>query len=350
VRDPVRPRQMIDRVQGNDVADHRISAAVARELGLDRGDRAVAGHTEPRSMALIAIGRRRQEVLATCLDPLHRPPEPSRHRRQQHVLGIHVPLGAEAAADVRRDDPYLLFREAQGCSDRRAHGERHLGRRPDRQPAVGRLRLGEDAARLDRHRPDTRHVEPRFDDHLRLGEAADDVADGSVGRPGGVVGPLVEDPRRARRQCRVDGDRRGQHVVANVDHGGAVGGAIDVVGDHHRDGLAGVARLRARDRRLCVRPEPGRWHERRHRRHALRQLGDRENRDDSRQRQRAVRVDSENAGVGVGTSHDGRVQQIGKAQVVHVATPSGEETTIFAAFDGKADRRGHEIVVKVVAV
>jgi hypothetical protein len=117
-------------MQGNDAADHRIGAAVARELGLDRGDRAVAGDTEPRSMALIAIGRRRQEVLATCLDPLHRPPEPSRHRRQQHVLGIHVPLGAEAAADVRRDDPYLLFREAQGCSDRRAHSERHLGRRP----------------------------------------------------------------------------------------------------------------------------------------------------------------------------------------------------------------------------
>jgi hypothetical protein len=44
------------------------------------------------------------------------------------------------------------------------------------------------------------------------------------------------------------------------------------------------------------------------------------------------------------------VQQIGKAQVVHVTTPSGEERTIFAAFDGKADRRGHEIVVKVVAV
>jgi len=148
-------------------------------------------------------------VLATRLDPLHRPPEPARHRRQQNVLGIDVPLGAEAAADVRRDHPHLLVREPQGRRDRRAHGERYLRRRPDRQPAVRRLGLDQDAAWLDRHRGDAGHVESRLDHHVRFGEAAGDVTDGAVGRPGGVVGPLVEDPRRARRERRLDGGHRG---------------------------------------------------------------------------------------------------------------------------------------------
>jgi hypothetical protein len=63
-----------------------------------------------------------------------------------------------------------------------------------------------------------------------------------------------------------------------------------------------------------------------------------------------VRVDAKNAGVGVRASHDRRVQEIGQSQVVDVAALPGEKTTILAAFDGKADGRAHEIVVKVVAV
>jgi len=47
---------------------------------------------------LIAIGRRREEVLAPGLDPLHRPAEPARDHRDQHLLGIRVALDAEAAA------------------------------------------------------------------------------------------------------------------------------------------------------------------------------------------------------------------------------------------------------------
>ena len=265
MRDPVRPRQMVDRVQRDHVADHRIGAAVARELRLDRGNRAVAGDAEARSMALIAIGRRGHEVLATRLDPFHRPPQAARHRGQQDVLGIDVTLGAEAAADVRRDHADLFFGEAQGRGDRGADGERHLGRRPDRQPTVRSLGLDQHAARLDRHRGHARHGEPRLDDHVRFTEATGDVADHAVGRAGGVVGPLVEHARGAGRERRVDRCDRRQHVVVNVDELGGIGGAINVVGNHHRHCLAGVTSLRPRDRRLSVGPEPGRRHERRHR-------------------------------------------------------------------------------------
>ena len=301
-------------------------------------------------MALVAIGRGRQEMLAARLDPFHRASDAARDSGQQNVLGIDVTLGAEAAADVRRDHAHSLLGEAQGRGDRGAHGERYLGRRPDRQPAVRSVGLHQHAAWLDRHRGHARHAEARLDDHVRLAEAAGDVADDAVGWAGHVVGPLVEDPRRVCRERGVDRGHRGQHVVANVDELGGVGGPIHVVGDHHRHGLAGVAGLRAGDCRLGVGPEPGRRHERRHCRGALRQLGTREDGDHTRLCERPARVDSGDASVRVGTAHDRRVQEVGKAQIVDVATASREKAAIFATLDGQADGRAHEIVVKVVAV
>ena len=126
MRDAVRPGQVVDRIQGDHVADHGIRAAVAGELGLQCGDRAVLGHAEPRSMALVPVGRRRQEVLATGLDPLHGPPQPARHRGQQDVLGIDVTLGAETAPDVGRDHTHLLLGEPECRGDCGAHRERDL--------------------------------------------------------------------------------------------------------------------------------------------------------------------------------------------------------------------------------
>jgi hypothetical protein len=58
-----------------------------------------------------------------------------------------------------------------------------------------------------------------------------------------------------------------------------------------------------------------------------------------------VRVDAEDSGVSR-ASHERRVRG---SQVVDVAALP-VKATILAAFDGKADGRAHEIVVKVVAV
>jgi hypothetical protein len=38
------------------------------------------------------------------------------------------------------------------------------------------------------------------------------------------------------------------------------------------------------------------------------------------------------------------VEEAGQPHVVHVAAAAGEETPVFAAFDGEADRRGHRVV------
>src|SRR5437899_3134057 len=136
-------------------------------------------------MALVAVGRRRQEVPATGLDPLHGPPQPARHGGQQDVLGIDVTLGAETAPDVGRDHTHLLLGEPEGRGDCGAHRERDLSRSPDRQTAIQRLGLHQHAAGLDRHRADAlRQVRDReHRDHagLRHGATRVDLEDAGVG-------------------------------------------------------------------------------------------------------------------------------------------------------------------------
>ena len=295
VRDPEGPGKVVDRVQRDHVTDHGIGATVPGERGLDRGDRAVLGDPEPRLMVLVAVGRRRHEVFAPGLDPLHRTAQPARDCRNQDVFGIDVALGAETAADVGGDHSHLLLGEAERRGDRRADGERHLRRRPHREPAIRRIGLRHDAARLDRHRGDAWHVEPCFDDRIRLGETAGDVTDGAVGRARDVVWPLVEDPRGVFGERSLDGRGRGQALVSDVHGLGRVGRTVDVVRDHHGHRLADVADLRAGDRGLGVGPEPRRGHERRHRRGALRQFGDREDRNDAGQGLRSISIDPDDA-------------------------------------------------------
>src|SRR5439155_1597457 len=99
VRHAVRPGQMIDRVQADHVAQRRVGAVIAREARLDRGERAVATGAEPRAVPLVAVGRRREEVLAPRLDPLHRPGAPGASARSTLAAagrGSHVTRTASA--------------------------------------------------------------------------------------------------------------------------------------------------------------------------------------------------------------------------------------------------------------
>ena len=121
------PDEVIDRVQGDRLAERREGTVVARERGLERDDRAVALHADPRVVHLIAIGRRAQEMLVAGLDPLDRPPEPSRHRRHEDVLGIDVPLHAEAAAHLGNDHADPLLGEPERGGDRAVARQRAPG-------------------------------------------------------------------------------------------------------------------------------------------------------------------------------------------------------------------------------
>ena len=277
---------MVDRVEPDHVAERRIRAVITREACLDCGERPVTPHAEPGVVALIAIGRGREEVFAACLDPLHRAAEPPRDGGDDDFFRIGVPLDAEATADIRRQHANARLGEAQRARDGTANGVGHLRRGPHGEQAIGCRRMRDDAARLDRDAGDPRKIEHRFDDHIRLREPACDVADAALRDARDVVGPVVEDARRGRRPRRVDAGRGGQGLPGDADRLGAVGRVVRVIGDHDGNRLADVTRHRVRERLVMVRAHRRRWHQRRDAGRARRQVTRAQHRDHVGQTQR----------------------------------------------------------------
>ena len=143
-----------------------------------------------------------QELLAPREDDLDRPAGRPRQGRDLR-LEAELALRAEAAAEVRHDDPDPVLRQAERLGDARPHRERHLRRRPDRD--VVALPLGEDRPRLDRHGVRAvGDVAARDDDigagHGGRGVALDDRrARGDVAVAGEVLVGLVGRPGRRGR-------------------------------------------------------------------------------------------------------------------------------------------------------
>ena len=108
VRDVVRPEQRALAVDRDREPVRVVGPGVVQEHVLDAEDAAVARHRDLGIVDLAALLGRRDEVLAPVLDPLHRPSEPLRGPGTSTLLGVeHHDLGAESAADERRDDPHL---------------------------------------------------------------------------------------------------------------------------------------------------------------------------------------------------------------------------------------------------
>ena len=140
--------QAIDRALQVHVLIGRHAAADAREIGADIGD---ARHLERQELARSIERQRRlglhvarrmvgEEHLAAGGDPFHRPADLARRPGDQHVLGIDEVLGAEAAADIGRDEAQTLparrpARGRRGCGWHGCSGSRCgacSGRSPDR--------------------------------------------------------------------------------------------------------------------------------------------------------------------------------------------------------------------------
>src|SRR4029079_6029644 len=85
---------------------------------------------------------------------------------------VDMHFHAEAAADVRREDTYVLLGEAQLVGVHSAHLMRYLSRLVDRQLALARIEGRDDRARLERHAG----VAGKRDDALHRLGAASDVA------------------------------------------------------------------------------------------------------------------------------------------------------------------------------
>ncbi len=166
------------------------------------------------------------EVLHPVLDPLHRLAGEHRGGDRDHVAGVHRHLAAEAAADVRRDDPDLVLGEPDVPGHEREHGAdrvRRLRRHPHRELVVDLVEVRDAAARLDRRHVDARDVDVLLDGDVGLGE-------GAVG--GGPIAPfpvpdvvvllvLLVGAEHGRagleRLLRIDDD--GQRLVLHLDRG-----------------------------------------------------------------------------------------------------------------------------------
>ena len=246
-------------------------------------------------------------------------------------------LDAEAPADVGRNHAHAVLGDVERARHRRAHVEGYLGGGPHRQaPALG-VRRGEHRAALDRHAGNARVDDARFHDHLGLGEAARDVADGRLVGPQVVVSPAIVDAAAAAR-VRRRGD--GQRLVLHAHGLGAVGRAVGVIGHHDGHRFAHVAHALAGHDGVRVRRPARLVDERRHAGPELRRVGHGENGDHARAFERRALVHAHDSRVRVGTAYDGRMQQARQPNVVDVATTTGEEPQVFLALRRDADQGG----------
>ena len=229
-----------------DVEAHREEAPVGRKRDLAGGE-------------IVAPLRIAGEVVHAVGDPLDRAAEAARGFGRERVFAVHEALGAEAAADVRRDHPDLRRVDLQHLvRERVAQAVDALAR--DRQgEALGRGVIGRDDAAGFHEVGDQPVVLDR--DRGAAGRLGEGLLDGGFVAEARIEGDVVRgfapDRRRAvpDRPAQVD-DRR-QHLVVDADRLDAVPCRRDVVGDDEGDGVADV-RARCRGRAPgCAPDAPG---------------------------------------------------------------------------------------------
>src|SRR5438093_13017812 len=93
---------------------------------------------------------RREVSLAALLRPFDRAPERLREMTDQELLGVHLELAPEAAADLRCDHADFVLSEAQVQGDDQLDEVRDLRGRPERELAG--LEFRRDRSRLHRVR------------------------------------------------------------------------------------------------------------------------------------------------------------------------------------------------------
>ena len=290
-----------------------------------------------RLAAAAVVGR--EQILRAGRDPLHRPLEPAREPRDEHLLAIRPALHAEAAADVGRDHANARLVEAEHARQRRADPERRLRRRPHRELAGDGVPAREGAARLHRYAAETlllhgeRHavrgvtegalciaVAPRDGEravvaahrhHLRRARREGTIRIGDA-REGLVVDHEPIDPVR-RRVGRIGDDRRHRNSLGADD----AGGEQRILGDER-------ARRQAHERNRPDRTEV---------------LGG-EHGDHPGSSPRGGGVDRTDARVGVRAPSQDHVQHAPDRQVVDEASPSGQERLVFPAPNRSPDPPG----------
>ncbi len=328
----------------------RVRAGVAQHVGVDRPQPTVGVEAGAHRVVVIARMRAGDEVLAPCLHPLHRPPEPHREQAQRDVLRIHDALHAEAAAHVGRDDAQLVLGQAERLRQRVTCEMRHLRARPEGQLPLGGVPVGDAAASLHRRRGLTVRSKRSLDDDNGAVHGEIDTTVLEAARHEDIARRLLVHGRRGLAHGRLDIDRGGQRLVVDIDEHGAVLGRVAVEGDDGRERLADVTRARPREHRLRRRHVAGRRGSRDEAMPLKRLVGARCDMDDAGGCRCAFRVDSAKAGVRMDAAHEGDVQHARQLEVADVASTPGDQPRVLMPRLACAERRsGHGMLAQSIA-
>ena len=317
-----------------------------RAVGAERGQRvdrkppdaALPVHAQPGADRLVAGMDVADERLHPVDDVLDRPSEKLADRGDRDLVAVDVELDAEPAADVGRDDPDQMLRNAEMARQRVLLVPRRLVAAVHGERALARVVVGDDGAHFERDAAVAGEGEAALDDMRGPVERGFGIPRAERRRKAEIAAELRMDQRGAVVQRPVAHRRGGQRLPRDRDLAGGVLGLGAARGDDGGDRLAlpddAVDRDRVlgrRDHRRQVvhRPPPrladfgdlgARYHPR---------AGDRG--------QRRGRVDPEDPRMRVGASDEGEVEQPGKAEVVGIPAPAEREPSGAAAGYGTPD-------------
>ncbi len=311
---------------------------------------------------VIAAVRVGGERLAALARPLDGAADPARGPGDEQLLGVVEDLRAEAAADVGRDHPQLVLGHVQRERGHEQPDEvRVLRGRVQRVRVAGGVVAAVGGAGLHRVRRDAAVGEVELDDVRGGGERG--VGGGGVAEvpvEADVALGGVPHERRAGGGGVGEAADGGQGLVVDLDEpGGGAGGGLRRR-DHHRDGIADVARHALREggvrrldhvRAVLALDEPPA-------RDAAEVVGGDvvagEHGEHAGGGERGGRVDLVDLGVRVHRAHEHRVALVRQRDVVGVRALAEQEAAVFLAPERRADAlgrgcRGHHLPPRIEA-
>jgi hypothetical protein len=318
---------------GSDVGAH-----VVPEPVVDGEDGAVASQADGDVVVLLARVVGGLQVLATVLDPAHGPAGPYRQQRDQDVFGVHLSPHAEGAAHVGLHEVHAVLGQPHVLGDDAAVDVGHFRHPPHAEHAPPGIPLGQGAARLQRDRRVSLHVERFAQDEVGVAQRALDVAAGDRVRGDHVGAFRLEEDGGSSLGGGPRVHERGKRIVRDLHASQRVLGEVPVVGhdDGHR--LADVADLVAGEGTLQVAAHLAALGQT-HWDGAIQlgQVAEGDDVDHARARAGGGHVDGPDPRVGVGAPDDGEVKGPETLHVGDEAAAASQQPLVLASLEPLAD-------------
>ena len=288
----------------------QIRAHVGDDIEREREETPLVVERQPRARDVVAAVAVAEKMFGAIANPFHRPAQALGGDRGQRIFAIGKQLGAEAAADVGRDDAHLVGRDAQDIvADDVADDVAALA--AERERVALAVVFGDHAAGIEiiGHQPlidDGQLDGPRGLREGRLGRRR--VAE--FGLEGEIARPVAPDLRRAGRERGDGADHVRQRLPVDRDRLGGILRRRQAVGDHEGDGVADVPHhILGKDRIDRNLDVHARQHAGRRQRPEVGHVGGRQHQPHARHRPHAVEIVDAEAGMRVRRAQHDRVQR-----------------------------------------